>query len=314
MMTKVRPLFIATPLVLGLAAGPAQALLPRTFVSANGNDANTCGRATPCRSFQIAHDKASAGGEINVLDPAGYGALTITKSISVVNDGVGSAGVLVPAGATGITINAGPNDAINLRGLAIEGTGVGSTGIAFSTGGFLTIENCVVRNLTGSGIALGPSASTSMAISSTLVADNGAHGIYVQPSGSGAVSAVFTRVEARNNGQNGIGVYGNFSTGSVKATIADSSAVNNGDTGFLSYSVAGKAVTGVMVVRSVSDHNVTGLFATSANAVLWVGQSSVTNNTSGWGTVGTAVLLSYGDNTIDGNLGGQAAPPLVGKK
>ena len=249
-----------------------------------------------------------------MLDPAGYGALTITKSISVVNDGVGSAGVLVPAGLTGITINAGPGDAVNLRGLVVEGTGVGSTGIAFSTGGFLTIENCVVRNLTGSGIAIGPSASTSIAISSTLVADNGAHGIYVQPSGSGAVSAVFSRVEARNNGQNGIGVYGNFSTGTVKATIADSAAVNNGDTGFLSYSVAGKAATGVMVVRSVSDHNVTGLFATSGNAILWVGQSSVTNNASGWGTVGTAVLLSYGDNTMDGNLGGQSAPPLVGKK
>src|SRR5215510_686548 len=93
-----------------LFAAPAQAQLARTFVSSLGNDANDCQRLTPCRTFQGAHDKTLANGEITVLDPGGYGAVTITKSISIINDGVGEDGVLVSAGATGVTVNAGASD------------------------------------------------------------------------------------------------------------------------------------------------------------------------------------------------------------
>src|SRR5437868_5411900 len=93
-------------LALGLSVSPAQAQLARTFVSSAGNDANDCSRFASCRTFQAAHDKTFADGEITVLDPGGYGAVTITKSISIVNDGVGEAGALVSGGATGITVNA----------------------------------------------------------------------------------------------------------------------------------------------------------------------------------------------------------------
>src|SRR5919199_6894899 len=107
-------------LALALGASPAQAQLARTFVSAaNGNDANDCNRATPCRTFQTAHDKTFDQGEITVLDPGGYGAVTITKSIAIINDGVGEAGVLVSGGATGIIINAPAAAYVSLRGLTI---------------------------------------------------------------------------------------------------------------------------------------------------------------------------------------------------
>jgi len=97
---------------LCLPAGPAQAQLARTFVSAaNGNDNNDCGRPTPCRTFQSAHDKTLAGGEITVVDPGGYGAVMITKAISIINDGVGEAGMLVSGGLNGITISAGASRA-----------------------------------------------------------------------------------------------------------------------------------------------------------------------------------------------------------
>jgi len=109
---------------LCLYAAPAHAQLSRTFVSAAvGNDANNCDRLTPCRTFQGAHDKTNPDGEITVLDPGGYGALTITKSVSIVNDGMGEASVLVSGGATGIIINAGPASYINLRGITIQGIG-----------------------------------------------------------------------------------------------------------------------------------------------------------------------------------------------
>src|SRR5215469_11663201 len=113
-MTRGTPVAaLAFLLAIGLSA-PASAQLSRTFVSAaSGNDANSCDRATPCRTFQGAHDKTNPDGEITVLDPGGYGAVTITKSISIVNGGVGEASILVSGGITGVTINAGPADYVN---------------------------------------------------------------------------------------------------------------------------------------------------------------------------------------------------------
>src|SRR5471032_219602 len=87
----------------------------RAWVSGHGADAPGCGAPTaPCRSLQYTHDNiVAAGGEIDILDPAGYGAINITKAISIVNDGVGTAGVQQPiAGAAAIRINAGAGDAV----------------------------------------------------------------------------------------------------------------------------------------------------------------------------------------------------------
>src|SRR5258705_9770281 len=108
-MSKITAsVFTASVIVVGLGAAPVHALNTRSFISANGVDTNACTRTAPCRTLQKAHDSTSASGEINMLDPAGYGTVTIAKSISIINEGVGSAGVLVPAGVDGITI-AGPN-------------------------------------------------------------------------------------------------------------------------------------------------------------------------------------------------------------
>src|SRR5262249_31392819 len=112
--------------LLALSSLPAKAQLAHTFVSAaSGNDANNCDRPTPCRTFQRAHDNTLAAGEITVLDPGGYGAITISRAISITNDGVGEAGVLVSGGGTGITVNASASDTVNLRGLTIQGIGFG---------------------------------------------------------------------------------------------------------------------------------------------------------------------------------------------
>src|SRR5262249_11258382 len=80
-------------LIAGLQAMPAQAQPTRVFVGALGSDGNPCTFASPCRTFQHAHDVVAAAGEINVLDPAGYGGVTITKSISI--QGHGFSGVTV---------------------------------------------------------------------------------------------------------------------------------------------------------------------------------------------------------------------------
>src|SRR5476651_2078625 len=143
-----------------LGAGTAQAASSRAWVSGHGVDQAGCGAPTaPCRSLQYAHNNAvNAGGEIDILDPAGYGAVSITKSISIVNDGVGTAGVQATSG-NAITINAGAGDRVYLRGLNIDGVnGAANEGVLFNSGKSLTIVNCVVRNFSADGIFLAPAS------------------------------------------------------------------------------------------------------------------------------------------------------------
>src|SRR5262249_51846545 len=132
----------ALALLCALHVVPAQAQPARVFVAAQGSDVNPCTFALPCRTFQHAHDVVAANGEIDVLDPAGYGAVTITKTISI--QGHGFSGVSVPSGGVAITIN-GASAVVNLNGVLIEGAGIGQTGVLFSSGSVLTVEHCVIR-------------------------------------------------------------------------------------------------------------------------------------------------------------------------
>src|ERR1700686_620364 len=149
---------------------PAQAQNTRSFVSGLGNDLNNCSLAAPCRTFQRAHDQTNAGGEIAVLDSAGYGAVTITKSISIVNPGGVEAGITVPSGGTAITINGGT--IVALRGLTLEGAAPGSDGIQVNSNVSLTVRDSVIRNFTGIGIYFSTNAASQLSVLNTLVSDN----------------------------------------------------------------------------------------------------------------------------------------------
>src|SRR5499427_998410 len=126
-----------------IAVASAQA--SRTWVSGVGDDANPCSRTAPCKTFAGAISKTAAGGEIDALDPAGYGALTITKAITLDGGGGQVASVLV-AGTNGIVVQAGPSDVVIIRNLRINGiSGSGNggiNGIRWLSGKALTIENC----------------------------------------------------------------------------------------------------------------------------------------------------------------------------
>src|SRR2546422_4758860 len=196
-MTKITSsLFLAALFGVCLHVASAQAQLVRTCVSmAKGSDANSAGFChcnTPCRTFATAAANTFSDGEITVLDPGDYGGLTITKSISINNDSGGEASITVSGGLTRIIVSAPARGYVNLRGITIQGVEFGGgTGLRFNTGLFLTITNCVVRNHTGNGIEFFPNANSNLSVSNTLVADNGGLGIFVQPSGSGTVKAVF---------------------------------------------------------------------------------------------------------------------------
>src|SRR6185436_15877281 len=120
-------LAFATLAMAALWATGAQAQATRTWVSGVGDDVNPCSRTAPCKTFAGAISKTSTGGEINVLDPGGFGAVTITKSITISSEGF-EAGVLV-SGSNGIIINAAASSHVVLRGLDFEGQGTGTDGI-----------------------------------------------------------------------------------------------------------------------------------------------------------------------------------------
>jgi hypothetical protein len=315
-------ILLVVSFVLGLQAMPAQAQLARTYVSAaNGNDANDCNRSTPCRTFQVAHDNTLSAGEITVLDPGGYGAVTINRAISIINDGVGEAGVLVSGGVNGITISAGATDAVSLRGLTVKGIGFGGgNGIVFNSGATLTVENCAIRGLTGAspignGMRLTPSAASHLVVANTVVADNANMGIDVQPTGAGPVGAVFNRVETYHSGNSGIRIDGSSATGVIQATVTDSVTAGNANFGYLVFSNAGHAATRLMVARSTIVNNFTGLqSAQTAVATMRLRQSVITGNNNSWSVIGTGILNSYGDNSINGNGDGDPALPVIAMK
>jgi len=320
MSNMTMSLLVAGVFALALHAAPAQAQLARTFVSnATGSDLNDCSRNTPCRTFQTAHDKTLANGEITVLDPGGYGAVTINRTISIINDGVGEAGALVSGGVAGITIAALATDKVSLRGLTIKGIGFGGgTGIIFNTGAALTVENCAIRNIVGGGngdgIRFQPSASSNLVVSNTFIADTGGSGILVLPAtgNSGTINVIVNRVESYGNHFHGVILNGFQSTGPINATMTDSIAANNTFVGVLANSDVGHSPVNLLVTRSAVSNNATGLEA-DTNSFFFIGQSTVTGNATTFATSG-GMLRSYGDNYIDRNGDGSPPPTTTPRK
>src|SRR5215467_2131853 len=179
-MKKVNLLTLFAMAVLGTTLMSAQS--SRTWVSGVGDDANPCSRTAPCKTFAGAISKTAAGGEIDALDPAGYGAVTITKAITIDGGGGQVASVLV-AGTNGIVVQAGANDVVILRNLRINGiSGSGNggiNGIRFLAGKDLNVENCYIFGFTQNGldVALNQATQASVHVINSVFKNNGGVGI-----------------------------------------------------------------------------------------------------------------------------------------
>jgi hypothetical protein len=126
-----------------LTAGHAQAQANRTFVSGHGADTNACSLSALCRSFAQALSQTNAGDEITVLDSAGYGAVNITKSVTITNPVGVEAGITAAVGTTAIQINAGTSIIdVTLRGLTLQGASGSANGINWASGGQHPPERC----------------------------------------------------------------------------------------------------------------------------------------------------------------------------
>src|SRR5262249_51915191 len=134
----------------------------RTYVSGTGIDSGSCTESQPCRTLQVALAATAAGGAIYVLNSADYGPLTINKSVTITSEGA-VAGVRATSD-TAIIISAGAGDAINLRGLDIDGGFSSSYGIQFNSGLSLSIQKPLIRNFYQAGINFAPSGTSSMLV------------------------------------------------------------------------------------------------------------------------------------------------------
>ena len=256
-----------------LTAVSAHAQATRTWVSGVGDDFNPCSRTAPCKTFAGAISKTATNGEINCLDPGGFGAVTITKAITISCEGV-TAGALVSAGS-GIVVNAPAGANVYLKGLDIEGLNTGTNGISFVAGGGLVVENCVIRGfnaLNGLGIRFAPTTNSTLNVVNTVIHHNGSAagggGIQVAPSAGIVAKAMLDRVTLDRNfiGVAAIGV----GTAS-EIMITNTTIANNANIGAL---------------------------VNGGGAVIRIGSSVIANN----GAAATSGnVLSYGTNAIQSN-------------
>ena len=273
----LRPLFTAALLVacaLLFGAGTLHAQLSKIFVASTGNDANDGSRGSPKRNFQAAHDAVAAGGQIVVLDTAGYGKLVITKSLSItVPPGVNGF-VTVTGDSDGITINATASDVVVLRGLILEGGELNpGSGINATTVGNLTVEDCTVRNF-NTGIKVQPTTAAKCYFHRcTLRACR--FGLDVETSAAVAVIAVASGCRVEKDSDVGVEAAAGVSGSSVDLTLADCVLSGNG---FAIESFNFGISTVVRVDNCRITGNISGPFAGSGGQILSRGNNTLEHN------------------------------------
>jgi len=285
---------------LGLSALPASAQATRTWVSGVGSDANPCSRTAPCQTFAGAISKTAAGGEIDCLDPGGFGAVTITKAITI--DCGGVTGGILAAAVNGVIINAGVNDRIVLRNLSIQGVGTGINAIRFLAGLHLTVENVRISGFTTIGIDVSKSASGNLYVRDTYIT-NVPKGIRLF-TGAGGINAQITNSRFDALSTSALEV----ASGSTVASISDSVVMNSG---------TALITTGggfINADNNVIAKNTTGVNASVAASSIRITRNAFQDNGTAVTFAGGGTVSTRGDNNVIGPAGlapnGGAIPPL----
>jgi hypothetical protein len=318
-------------------ASQAAALNSRSFVASYGSDANLCQLTTPCRSFTAALAATVTGGEIIVLDSAGYGAVTVDKAASIVAPPGVHAGISIISG-NGVDVAAGSGDVV-LRGLTITGVPGSGVGINVSSGQTVNVDRCSVTGMGAHGLQY--LAGNGLVVTDTVFRHNGGHGV-AQFNGS----AVYTRMRSEQNSGAGLTAQGQVTQihdsilaqnagggviGSQAVVLASTRVVDNNSDG-VSVTPTGP----LTIVGSVIDGNASrGVVVAGGQATL--SRSTITRNgfegvnVSGGGTTivfdgvtighnaGNAIIVGGGvsaltrlNNSIQGTVTGTltSAPPM----
>jgi hypothetical protein len=293
-MSKFRfALNILAVAVFSLAiSSVAQAQATRTWVSGVGDDANPCSRTAPCKTFAGAISKTATCGEISVLDPGGFGAVTITKAITINGDGT-LAGILA-AGTNGIIVNATATSDVIIRGISIDGACTGLDGIRFLAGRHLRIENCTIYNFSDDGIDV----------------------VYNLTGGVGQLTIENTSISNISD----VGVRVAVTTGAITAQL-DNVRINRASIGFDvlagSATIANSAISHVTNQAVVAENpaivnasfctltnNGTGISAFNSGATIRFNNCNIFNNNVGVNVAAGATGDRFGSSALFGNPGG----------
>ena len=318
MKLRISLAVIASCFSLALAASPANAQATRTWVSGVGDDVNPCSRTAPCKTFAGAISKTAAGGEINCLDPGGYGPLTITKSITIDCEGTYGS-TLNSGGINGFIINdsltATPGTiVVRLRNISINGAGttLGLNGIRFIRGAVLIVENVTIQNQSNAGIVIDPAAGLARVHVTNTTIDGSTSaseaGIRIAPTVSAAVQLSLEDVELTNNFR-GIAVVTTGTTAGNTITLSRSNIFGSTDNG-IDIATNANAVN-LMIDQSIIANNLRGIVATGAGGQIRIGGSMITANGTAFAPSAGAVVQSFKDNQIDFNTNNGTPLPQV---
>lgn len=287
------------------AALPAHSQATRTWVSGVGNDADPCSRTAPCKTFAGAISKTATNGEINCLDPGGFGAVTITKSIIIDCDN--TIGGVLAASTNGINVNVPSTAIVYLRGLDIQGAVTGLSGVNFVQAGVLHVEHCLIRGFNSgaaAGINFAPTGPSELYITDSFITDNGSGatgaGVLLRPTGSAGVNAVLSRVGVLNNAQ-GVKIDSTVGTGTVNLVVVDSEAAGNTNFNFGAFSTGATGTANAMINRASVSGSLLGIRSDGSKSTVRVGDSVIFGNVTGVLGAASGVLQSYGNNQFNGN-------------
>ncbi|HBB95702.1 MAG TPA: hypothetical protein DC054_09960 [Blastocatellia bacterium] len=285
----------------------AQAQATRTWVSGVGDDANPCSRTAPCKTFAGAISKTAVDGEIDALDPGGFGAVTVTKSITIDGSATGVAGIL-NATTTGVIVNITAETAphnlhtVVLRAISFQGAGSGTQGINIVggnvSGSRVIVENCFIagnNGSPGSGITDVRINGGTLEVYNTTIINNSGNGISMNPSSNNnSIHLHMQHCRVSGNGASGV-----FLGSAVQGFIYDTVITQNNQAGVFVQQTAG-GNTNAEVDHCVVSNNITGFQANTTNSIIRVSNTTALGNNNLAITAGAGAVSSYGNNQTGG--------------
>jgi hypothetical protein len=296
--------FCGALFVAGLAIAPAHAQATRTWISGVGDDVNPCSRTAPCKTWAGATSKTAAGGEIDALDPGGFGTVTLTKSLTLDGGGGQVASILSSPGVNGVNVSAQASDVIILRNLRINGAG-GANGVQVNTAAKVIIEKCDIFGFATAAVNVVPGSATtvSVKIQETTINNNGA-GVISKPTGGATVNMSIDHswIDANGGGMKIDGTGGGVSN---VAANDSSFSLNTGNGTNAVSGASGNVAMDLMRVTLVKNGGagVQANISGGGTSSVTVGESMLSNNGSAWQALNGASLLSYKNNQVTGPVG-----------
>jgi hypothetical protein len=280
----------------------------RTWVSGTGDDTSQCVVDAPCQTFAAAVALTLPGGEIDTLDPADFGPVTITKSLSIVGNQDGVSALSPTSGGTsGIVVTAGATDVVILRGLIFDGfAGTGASGVAFNSGAKLLIKDCTFLGFAGGGITFSPGAGSAavakMVVENSNIFSNGS-GVVVSPSAGIVADVLLTHIRTDWNSGDGVIADGTAGGGAISVAIDNASIGFNAGNGI--NAVSGSGSVTIDIIRSAIETNgLAGILSNQSgggSASVTVGSSQILGNGVGMQSAGGGSLRTYSNNQVTGN-------------